>query len=420
MRGFDGGGSPDGGADAAAAVEAAFRAHHRAIVNRLAAHFRDRQLAEDAVQEAFESAARNWHADGIPDRPDAWLVVTARRKAIDRLRRGDVEHDRLRTLADAARDRESSFWGADGGSPIADDHLRLLFTCCHPALSIESRVALTLRIVCGMSSSDIAAAMLTSETAMAQRLSRAKRKIRDAHIPYRAPSGDEIAPRLAGVLATVYLIFNSGYTGRSEGVCAEAIQLGRLLTDLVPGESEPHALLALMCFHAARMGARVSDGRLVPPEEQQRMRWDRELLEAGWSELRRMRPGPTPGPYQLQALIAAAHADAAGRGVTDWAVIASLYGRLAEVQPSPVVELNRAVAVGMAGRPEEGLAIIAPLLDDPRLTSYQPLHAAHAELLRRTGSPRAADAYLIALQLTSDDLERDELVRRLSELPSSG
>jgi RNA polymerase sigma-70 factor, ECF subfamily len=412
-----------GADDPVAAVERAFREERAAVLATLIRHVGDFQLAEDAVQDAFATAVATWERDGVPDNPGAWLTTTARRKAIDRLRRTRSLADRADRLAELARldaQEHRPDAAADDESAVEDDRLRLIFTCCHPALAMPARVALTLRMLGGLTTGEIARAFLVAEPTMSQRISRAKRKIADAHIPYRVPPDEQLPDRLGGVLMVVYLIFNEGYEA-TEGdrlmrgeLCSEAIRLGRLLATLMPDDPEVLGLLALMLLHDARRTARVdSAGRYVPLDRQDRSLWDQGRIREGLRTLERALPLRRPGPYQLQAAISAAHAEPE----TDWHRIADLYGALERLNPSPVVSLNRAVAVGFAHGPEAGLELLRPLLDDEALKSYQPLHAAHAEFLRQAGDcDGAARAYERAIELSSNAVERTELEKRLAAL----
>jgi RNA polymerase sigma-70 factor (ECF subfamily) len=380
----------------------------------------DFDLAEEAVQDAFAQALRVWPERGVPNNPGAWITTTARNRAIDRLRRERTLADKTRTLTRLA---ELEALGGDETdvSAIPDDRLRLIFTCCHPALRMEARVALTLKTLGGLSTAEIARAFLVPETTMAQRLVRAKHKIREAAIPYRVPPAELLPERVPGVLGVLYLVFNEGYSATSGPLirielCDEAIRLGRILQALMPDEPEAAGLLALMLLQHSRREARTATaGEVVLLEDQDRARWDRDMIDGGLSLLDATLARRRPGPYQLQAAIAALHARAPRPEDTDWPQIAALYGRLAEMAPSPVVELNRAVAIAMADGPERGLALLAPL--ERELGAYLHFHSARADLLRRLGrDDEATSAYRRALDLATNETERAFLERRVSEL----
>jgi RNA polymerase sigma-70 factor (ECF subfamily) len=405
-------------------VARAFREHRAKVLATLIRQVRDFQLAEDAVQDAFEDAVSSWRREGPPDNPGAWLTTVARRRAIDRLRRARSVADRAERLAELmALDDQQEEPSMNDESSIADDRLSLIFTCCHPALEMSARVALTLRALGGLTTAEIARAFLVTEPTMGKRIVRAKRKIADAGIPYRVPRDEDLPDRLRGVLRVVYLIFNEGYAA-TEGdrlvrgeLCDEAIRLGQLLGQLMRNDAEVWGLLALMLLHDSRRSTRVdANGRYAALGEQDRSRWDQARLREGLAVLDRALRLRRPGDYQLQAAITALQIQGAETGTTDWAQIADLYAALGELNPSPVVELNRAVAVGFAAGAAAGLALLEPLLRDAALERYQPLHAAHAELLRRAGDGRAADAYREAIALTANAVERAELERRLAAL----
>jgi RNA polymerase sigma-70 factor (ECF subfamily) len=408
-----------------AAIARAFRDERAIVLATLIRQAGDFQLAEDAVQDAFEAAVTAWRRDGVPANPGAWITTAARRRAIDRLRRNRSVTDRAERLAELTRvEAQHEEPSMNDESTIVDDRLRLIFTCCHPALDMSARVALTLRALGGMATGEIARAFLVAEPTMGKRIVRAKRKIADARIPYRVPADEELPDRLRGVLRVVYLIFNEGYAA-TEGdrlvrgeLCDEAIRLGKLLTRLMPDDAEVGGLSALMLLHDARRAARVDpSGRYVALDAQDRSLWDQDRIREGLAELERAVRLRRPGEYQLQAAITALQIHAPNHETTDWAQIAELYGALARLNPSPVVELNRAVAVGLASGPAAGLELLEPLLGDPALERYQPLHAAHAELLSRAGDARgAARAYQRAIALTANAVERAELERRLGAL----
>jgi RNA polymerase sigma-70 factor, ECF subfamily len=398
--------------DVEAAVADAFPREWGRVVATLIRMTGDWDLAEECAQDAFALALERWPRDGVPRRPGAWLTTTARNRALDRLRRAATEATKLQETAVLPRSDGADDDGDDGSVP--DDRLRLIFTCCHPALPLEARVALTLRTLAGLTTAEIARAFLVSEPTMAKRLVRAKGKIRHAAIPYRVPPARLLPERTGGVLAVLYLLFNEGYSATSgadlvrQELCAEAIRLARTLTTLMPDEPEALGLLALMLLQHARRAARVDDaGDIVTLEHQDRARWDTSEIDEGVGVLDVALRHDRAGPYQLQAAIAACHATAAHAVDTDWARIAQLYGRLAQLVPSAVVELNRAVAVAMADGPAAGLKLVEAIETSRALAGYHLLPATRADLLRRLERhAEAAASYRDAFELAATDAER--------------
>jgi RNA polymerase sigma-70 factor (ECF subfamily) len=409
------------------AIEEVYRAEWGRIVATLIRLFRDFDLAEECAQEAFAAAVDHWRDGGIPDSPRAWIIQTAKHKAIDRIRRRGLYAEKLESYVVSGFIRAAEEPDYDNDE-ISDDLLRLIFTCCHPALAPEAQIALTLRTLCGLEPEEIARAFLVTPTTMAQRLVRAKNKIREAGIPYVVPGTNDIAARLDAVLTVIYLVFNEGYVATRGAslvrtdLCSEAIRLGRLLIALMGPQppAETKALVALMLLHDARRDARLDDaGEIVTLEQQDRSRWSREQINEALLLIKDS-PNAVLGPFALQAAIVAVHCKAARAADTDWAEIVLLYTQLERVQPSPIVSLNRAVAIAMAEGPRAGLLAIEELAAADNLKDYHLLHAARADLLRRLGMhAQAAENYSRALELATNESERRFLERRLREAQGS-
>jgi RNA polymerase sigma-70 factor (ECF subfamily) len=406
------------------AVAAAFREEWGRVVATLIRVTGDWELAEDSAQEAFALALARWPRDGVPRNPGAWLTTAARNRAVDRVRRAATGAAKLQEVAVLSPPPDAEDVDASG---VVDDRLRLIFTCCHPALAVEAQVALTLRTLAGLTTAEIARAFLVPEPAMAQRLVRAKRKMRNAGIPYRVPPAHQLPERTGAALAVIYLLFNEGYAASAgadlvrRNLCDEAIRLARTMAELMPDEPEALGLLALLLLHDARRAGRVGPGgELVPLDTQDRTLWDAGAIAEGTAMLERALRRHRPGTYQVQAAIAACHAGAADAADTDWPQIAVLYGQLTRMTSSPVVALNRAVAVAMAEGPTAGLALVNALDTSGALAGYYLLPATQADLLRRLGrSDEAAAAYRRALDLTAAGAEQEYLRRRLAEVAGS-
>ncbi|WTX60814.1 RNA polymerase sigma factor [Streptomyces sp. NBC_00648] len=408
------------------AVEAVFRIESPRVIAAVARIVRDVGIAEELAQDALVAALERWPETGVPDNPGAWLTATARHRAVDLVRRRETY---ARKLAEIGRDldeavAEPEFAAAEDPDAIDDDLLRLIFTACHPVLSTEARIALTLRLLGGLTTDEIARALLAQESTVAQRISRAKRSLARAGVPFEVPYGPERAARLASVLEVVYLVFNEGYSATAgddlvrPALCEDALRLVRVLAGLVPEEPEVHALAALLEIQASRTYTRTdATGAPVLLADQNRSRWNRLLIRRGFAALTRAGElGGAPGPYALQAAIAACHAQAASYEETDWAAIATLYRRLAAIAPSPVVELNRAVAVSMAEGPAAGLAIVDALAADPALRGYHLLPSVRGDLLRRLGRTEEARAeFTRAAELTRNERERELLRARAAD-----
>lgn len=415
-------------------IEQLYRAESARVLATLIGLLGDFDLAEEATQEAFAVAVEQWPKQGVPANPRAWLVSTGRNKSIDRLRRKirfERKQEELQRLGAAQTEltglpSEDILQDAAQDDMLSDDRLRLICTCCHPALSIEAQVALTLRTLCGLGTEEIAKAFLVPIPTMAQRLVRAKGKIRDARIPYRVPPRDELGERLAAVMLVVYLVFNEGYNAASgdavvrRELCVEAIRLGRLICELLPRDTEARGLLALMMLHDSRREARMgTNGEILLLEEQDRSRWKREQIDEGLALVESALRSAPPGPYSVQAAIAAVHAKAERAEQTDWSQIVALYDVLLRLQPSPVVELNRAAGIAMAEGPLEGLRLLDELEQRGELRGYYLLPAARGDLNRRLGDwPAAAEAYRHALALVGNETERRFLAKRLAEAES--
>lgn len=425
------------------AIAAVWRIESARIVAVVARLVRDLGVAEELAQDALVAALEHWPREGIPDKPGAWLTTTAKRRALDHLRHGKMRDEKLQALGADLEAQEAlvvpdfvDALDAARQDDIGDDLLRLIFTACHPVLSAEARVALTLRLLGGLSTHEIARAFLASEPTIAQRIVRAKRTLAEAKVPYEVPRGAELAPRLASVLEVIYLVFNEGYTATAgedwmrPALTQEALRLARMLAELAPREPEAQGLAALLELQSSRLAARTDrEGRPILLQDQDRARWDHLLIRRGLAALARaeaLNGGAVgagdvlPGPYALQAAIAACHARAATPQATDWTRIAELYAVLAQVRPSPVVELNRAVAVGMAQGPQAGLDIVDALLDVPALRHYQWLPSVRADLLVKLGRYAEARAELMrAVALTDNTRERELLLERAAALPAS-
>ncbi|WCN81372.1 RNA polymerase sigma factor [Micromonospora sp. LH3U1] len=414
---------PGAGAAVGSSVEAVFREERGRLLASLVHRFGDLDLAEEVASEAIEAALVHWPTDGVPSRPGAWLLTTARRRAVDRLRRDQVLATRLAVLR-AEAERAEAAPPADADRDLPDDRLALFFTCAHPALAAQDRGALTLRFLAGLTTTEVARAFLVPPATMAQRLVRAKRKIRDARIPFRVPGADELPDRLPTVLQAVYSVFTEGYAASSGpdlqriDLAEEAIRLGRILRRLLPAEREVAGLLGLMLLIHARRGARTGpDGAMILLDDQDRGRWDHPMIEEGRELVVVALTGRAPGPYGVQAAIAALHDEAADVASTDWPQVVALYDVLLSLVPSPVVALNRAAAVAMRDGPEAGLALLDELADEPLLRGHHPYPAARADLLRRLGRhDEAAAAYRSALTLVGNEPERAYLLRQLASV----